>query len=237
MNRFMYLLCCAGFLLLNSRIPYAQQTRPILSFEPGGAEACAKALGVRIPRGDSAIEDRSFEYDCANRDIEIEQSEFVRISKTMASRGPTYAQAFRGLLDAFERFRSNYLQAQAAECSGGTGCGASIESTKANITFDFLQMVEGFQKDGLPHFSANDFAKADASLNAAHKEALGAAGDACSPEDKDCKAEAIRIIRESERAWLRYRDAWISFGGVRWPEVTRESWLCYLTRQRLEKYF
>ena len=78
MNRFMYLLCCAGFLLLNSRILYAQQTRPILSFEPGGAEVCAKALGVRIPRGDSAIEDRSFEYDCANRDIEIEQSEFVR---------------------------------------------------------------------------------------------------------------------------------------------------------------
>jgi hypothetical protein len=233
----MYLFCCAGFLLLNSRTPYAQQTRQILSFEPGGKEACAKALGVPIPKGDSAIEDRRFEYDCAERNLQIEQSEFVRISKSMASRGPKYAQAFRGLLDAFESFRLDYLRVLREGCSGGTGCGAFIASTEADITFDFLQMIEGFPKDGLPHFSADDFAKADTSLNAAYNEALGGAGDACGAKDKDCKAEAIRIIRESERVWLRYRDAWIAFGGVRWPEVTRESWLCYLTRQRLEKYF
>jgi Lysozyme inhibitor LprI len=235
MNRLTYLVCCAGFLFLDSRMPCAQQTRQILSFEAGGKEACAKALDLRISTGVNGFEDRTFEYRCAERDLEIEQSEFVRIRKSTASRGPKYAQAFHALLDAFESFRLDYIRVQGEGCTG-TGCGASLARTEAAITFDFLQMVEGFRKDGLPHFSADDFAKADASLNAAYKEALGAAGDTCSPEDKGCKSEATDIFRESERTWLRYRDAWISFGAVRWPEVTKESWLCYLTRQRLEKY-
>ncbi len=38
---------------------------------------------------------------------------------------------------------------------------------------------------------------------------------------------------EEERAWVAYRDEWVKFAKVRWPQVSAESWLAQLTRERI----
>jgi uncharacterized protein YecT (DUF1311 family) len=41
-------------------------------------------------------------------------------------------------------------------------------------------------------------------------------------------------IREAQRAWLDYRDAWIKFGKVRYPAISEPSWKAFFTEQRLK---
>jgi len=41
-------------------------------------------------------------------------------------------------------------------------------------------------------------------------------------------------LQTGERAWIRYRDSWLSFAQVRWPQISADSWLTFLTRERTE---
>jgi hypothetical protein len=33
--------------------------------------------------------------------------------------------------------------------------------------------------------------------------------------------------------WMRYREAWVQFGKVKFPSVTADSWRTWLTRERI----
>jgi hypothetical protein len=39
-------------------------------------------------------------------------------------------------------------------------------------------------------------------------------------------------IRNAERSWLRYRDAFVAFGRARYPGIPSEAWLTLLTNDR-----
>ena len=39
-------------------------------------------------------------------------------------------------------------------------------------------------------------------------------------------------IRDAQRAWLRYRDAFLAFAALRYPQVTRDSLSAWLTEKR-----
>lgn len=39
-------------------------------------------------------------------------------------------------------------------------------------------------------------------------------------------------IRDTQRLWLRYRDAWLAFGAVHYPSVTGDTWAALLTARR-----
>lgn len=67
---------------------------------------------------------------------------------------------------------------------------------------------------------------ADAALNATWK-ALKATPDPNTPN-----AVTLADILTAQRAWLKYRDAWVAFGKLRHPEVPAESWITTLTEQR-----
>jgi len=41
-------------------------------------------------------------------------------------------------------------------------------------------------------------------------------------------------IQAAQRAWLRYRDAWVEFGKVRYPAVPAHAWRAWFTRQRID---
>jgi uncharacterized protein YecT (DUF1311 family) len=40
-------------------------------------------------------------------------------------------------------------------------------------------------------------------------------------------------VKLAQRAWLRYRDAWVKFGVVKYPAVSTDSWKTWLTQQRI----
>jgi uncharacterized protein YecT (DUF1311 family) len=40
-------------------------------------------------------------------------------------------------------------------------------------------------------------------------------------------------LRSTQRAWLKYRDAWAVFGAARYPQRTAAEWKAWATRQRI----
>lgn len=39
-------------------------------------------------------------------------------------------------------------------------------------------------------------------------------------------------VRDTQRAWLRHRDAWVAFAVTRWPETAADAWRARLTDSR-----
>ena len=39
-------------------------------------------------------------------------------------------------------------------------------------------------------------------------------------------------LRNSERAWLKYRDAWIDFARLRYPSTNKCVWLTLITKEQ-----
>ena len=76
--------------------------------------------------------------------------------------------------------------------------------------------------------------KADKDLNAAYAGVI----DPLVQQAKDGGAECLKPvepIRAAERAWIVYRDAWVRFAKVRWPEVSEDSWLTFLSEERVRR--
>ena len=99
---------------------------------------------------------------------------------------------------------------------------------ESSLKDDFLEAVTAFESGKLPHTSAIESAKADEALNLAYRENLQIA-DIHKTEYGAIQPDGIR---QAERAWLKYRDAWLEFAAMRYPAVARNAWLQLLTADR-----
>jgi uncharacterized protein YecT (DUF1311 family) len=131
---------------------------------------------------------------------------------------------------ALREAHAAYAQAHAIGEVDSTGTmRASFQIGAVELLRDeLLDAIRKLEAQEAPYFSASQHRIADAALNAAYREALRADfGDgigAVRPEG----------VREAQRAWLRYRDAFIAFAAVRYPDVEGHSIAAWLTRQRTE---
>ena len=201
------ILLGASALLLH---PIAPRAQDVLSFEPGGKQACAKAIHQSIPGpGDNP---RGFDYECDERDLAIEKTRLAALSKSMDNAAPDQRVAFNALMVGFTDFRDAHIDTEAKSCTFGTGCGEMIESDKARINHDFLQMAGGHPE---------------------YQKAFSSLPDTCSASNPGCVSQAA--FRNTQRMWIRFRDAWVTFAQLRWPEINSDSWMTYLTRQRTKQ--
>jgi uncharacterized protein YecT (DUF1311 family) len=226
-------VCVAVFVgspaLSASQQPVAS-AQEALSFEPGGQEACAAAVHLPVPsKGSTPADAQTFVHACNQRDLAIEKMAFDRLRKTMEAAVPEQRIAFNALMVSFAGFRE--MRVAHESCTGGSRC-AEIEAHEtAMVNASFLTMANA--KDGFPNYSAEDFAGEDASLNAEYETVLASLVSRCPADNADCKpAEALR---GTQRAWIRYRDAWVTFATLRWPQVTAASWSGYLTHRRTQQ--
>ena len=109
----------------------------------------------------------------------------------------------------------------------GTGRAALEIEAEAKLKEEFTADIERFEKGDFPNFTADQFREADSQLNATYakiqsKPAQGMAHTSVTPNG----------IKLAQRAWIRYRDAWVRFGAVKYPGVPPESWKTWLTEQR-----
>lgn len=68
---------------------------------------------------------------------------------------------------------------------------------------------------------ASSLPKADLDLNRWYRKLLT---DAHIVGDDD-----VTAVREAERAWIRYREAWVVYGTLRWPETVPDQWRAWQT--------
>lgn len=82
------------------------------------------------------------------------------------------------------------------------------------------------------HYTSRDLQAADAELNKLYRDTLALATQkrqrgttSITPED----------MRETERLWLQYCDAWIQLGMVSHPQESREHWKTWMTIRRVQQ--
>lgn len=95
---------------------------------------------------------------------------------------------------------------------------------------DFLTGLQSFdQGKNLPRGSAQDYRQADDQLNAIYRSSIAEA----EIHKSEYGAVQPEGIRNAERAWIHYRDLFVKFARLKYPEVPGDAWLTLLTRDRI----
>lgn len=115
----------------------------------------------------------------------------------------------------------------------GTARAAMQIAAEEKAEAAFLDTLRRLAAGGAPAFSPADYRAADAALNAAYRETMAALPAAGSP-DLGPGSVTREGVRAAQRAWLRYRDAFLAFARVKFPDLASDSLAAWLTRQRIE---
>lgn len=133
---------------------------------------------------------------------------------------------------AFARLREAHAAYVEAHGSGevdlsGTARGAMAIEAEEALRDEFLVLLKDLSAGHAPRYDAGGDKAADAKLNAAYRRLMRdtVAVDSPGPVTREG-------IRDAQRAWLRYRDAFLAFAAVKYPLVSRASLAAWLTDQR-----
>jgi uncharacterized protein YecT (DUF1311 family) len=164
---------------------------------------------------------------CAAYGSEIQdQKRTEKLKEITSSFTPTQRTSFDQLLKS----EKTYAHAHAKGEMDLSGTARAMYQIDAEDTLfeDFIEALRTFEAGKYPSGSAKDYATADSELNAAYQDAMTSAEKSKS----DYGAVQPGGIRDAERAWLKYRDAFIAFAKIRYSGVPAEAWLTLLTKDR-----
>jgi hypothetical protein len=99
-----------------------------------------------------------------------------------------------------------------------------------SLAEDFAELLKALEGGRGPTFSAAEARKADSALNAGYRRTLSAMGS------EGYGTVTREGVVAAQRAWLRYRDAFLAFAAVRYPRTPRHSLLAALTHRRTEMF-
>ena len=133
---------------------------------------------------------------------------------------------------AFERLRAAHAAYVEAHGSGeidlsGTARAAIAINAEEALRDELQDVLERLRSGRSMPTPAARLAAEDAQLNAAYRKRLQEAGGGDYPG-----AVTKEGIRAAERAWLRYRDAFLAFAAVQYPRVPSDELAAWLTRRR-----
>lgn len=164
---------------------------------------------------------------CAAYDSEIEDQKRANLLEALVSRfTPVQRVAFETLHKLEEEYADAHARGE-IDLSGTARAMYEIDAEQS-LREDFLAALQSFEEGDLPKSTADDAHKDDMRLNAAYSKAMQDAES----HKADYGAVQPEGIRNAERAWLKYRDAWLAFAKLRYPDVPRDSWLALLTTDR-----
>ncbi|MGA9068802.1 MAG: lysozyme inhibitor LprI family protein [Terracidiphilus sp.] len=165
---------------------------------------------------------------CANWSEEAANEDRNRAIKALTRKwNPSQISAFSQLRIAAEF----YYHRHAGTELNNAGTARAVEAIGELDRFRdiFLASLTSFERNNFPKGSANDFTKSDKKLNILYRKTLANA-ESNKDEYGTPKPEGIHT---TQRAWLKYRDAWITFAKLRYPSVSADSWLTLLTNDRI----
>lgn len=123
--------------------------------------------------------------------------------------------ALREAADAFIAADANWETEQMRE-------GTAYAYAETHATLDrqeqFLALLEQYSTERAPAASSAAVTRADRALNAAYRKRI-AAIEPCNREYQSCDDSLpteTENLRAAQRAWIRYRDAWIAYYQAQW---------------------
>jgi uncharacterized protein YecT (DUF1311 family) len=174
--------------------------------------------------------DQGTEYRCAQDAFDDAQSKRLDHLKMMASSWtPAQRIAFNSVLKAHDA----YADATAsAESPPGTGRGALMLEVQDNVNQEFAADLDRLEQGKLPKATHLDYVHADQNLNSGYRKVRA---ELMQTKAQDPDEPGPGNLLAAERAWLVYRDAFVAFAKLRWPQVSADSWLTFLTRERIAR--
>jgi uncharacterized protein YecT (DUF1311 family) len=160
-----------------------------------------------------------------------------RIAAVADLLGPAARAALADLRKAEEAFAEADADLRSAGSRGGSGYAGIRLSERGEVSALFLDDLERFGRERAPLTAPAASQGADRDLNVAYR----AGRSALSSWPKNPYAVPGKplpeTLRDAQRAWLRYRDAWIAFYRLRWqgaapPEALDREIQAALARQR-----
>ena len=133
---------------------------------------------------------------------------------------------------AFARLRAAHSAYVEAHGSGevdlsGTARAAMVIEAEEALRDELIEVLERLRSGRALPTPATRLAAEDAQLNAAYRRRLEATRGETYPGGVTSEG-----VRDAERAWLRYRDAFLAFAAIQFPRVPRNELAAWLTRQR-----
>jgi uncharacterized protein YecT (DUF1311 family) len=147
------------------------------------------------------------QLDLARRSVEWERR-IAALRPSLGAAQPSLA----GLRKAANAFVEANAEAVAAESLGGTIYSSQVLGSQATGHEAFVVNLERFAQKRADTATQETLNKADAALNAAYKAAMGR-------EEFSDDHALSQSLREAQRAWIRYRDAWTAFYRLRWKDA------------------
>jgi uncharacterized protein YecT (DUF1311 family) len=146
-------------------------------------------------------------------------------ARVTAAWSPAEKQALARLKAAHRAFAEAHSSGEID--LSGTLRGAFAVAAEEKLAKALLATIEQLEAGRAPTFSHAQYGAADAALNARYRKELASVEPNSGPG-----AVTREGIRDAQRAWLAYRDAFLAFAAVRYPRVPRESLAAWLTAQR-----
>jgi uncharacterized protein YecT (DUF1311 family) len=177
---------------------------------------------------------------CASVDVERHRFQAEgRIEALRKTLDPSAQKSLAQLEKAEDSFKRADAELRASDTRGGTIHTTMVLDAEKERTGIFVSTLERFGRQRAAAASAEALKKADAALNAAYKAAMA-------KEDESCEGcgegeESSRaLLRDAQRVWIHYRDAWTAFYRLRWkgaapPEVLDREITAALSTQRVEE--
>lgn len=108
---------------------------------------------------------------------------------------------------------------------------ANTIRAKGRLEQDFVNSLVSFEAGNLPRASLEEQRRADVELNAAYSTARVNV-----PKNPVCGGQGCTVrrdgIADTQRAWMKYRDAWIAFAKTRYPDVDKNAFEWYFAKKR-----
>ena len=148
------------------------------------------------------------------------------LARLVSDWSPAERQALAALRQAHQAYVEAHSEGEVDLT--GTLRAAMQFGAEERLKDELLDMLQRLSRGQAPALTRAQFRAADSELNAAYREAMRG-------EFYDSPGAVTREgIRNAQRAWLRYRDAFLAFARIKFPRVASDSLAAWLTRQRTE---
>jgi hypothetical protein len=151
----------------------------------------------------------------------------VYFKRLRAALSPPQLLAFDRLVKASDAFASAHAEQETAR--GGTAYASFVMDAQAREQEWLREHLFNFEKGSFNAPPASRFAADDAELNRVYQLRTHPAEP---PDDFDVSPEQIRA---TQRLWLAYRDAWVAFAALRYPQLPADSLKALLTQWRIKQ--
>lgn len=162
---------------------------------------------------------------CESRDGALRAQEQARV---LASRIRDWPEGQRLALKQLQDAAAAFWQLRGAnEIDAPMFMGAAITSEEQVLRDGLHEALMRVMDGELPRAGEEEVRRSDDELNRVYRSLMSA-----KYEDTLLRPQGIR---KTQRKWLAYRAAWVSFGAARYPEVDARAWETWVTLARTEQ--